>query len=98
MKLLLFILTSLCFVISHTVNAIVPNTEYYQSALVYIIKLNEQLSKVEIALKTEHNKDVYQQLQKNLQDKIVLIQKRVALYKQIEQQNLIMYSSTHTTK
>ncbi|MEL7579227.1 hypothetical protein AADY36_07570 [Pseudoalteromonas sp. D15MCD-2] len=73
MKLLLFILTSLCFVISHTVNAIVPNTEYYQSALVYIIKLNEQLSKVEIALKTEHNKDVYQQLQKNLQDEIVLI-------------------------
>tara|TARA_Y100000588_G_scaffold214571_1_gene228414 strand:+ start:111 stop:341 length:231 start_codon:yes stop_codon:yes gene_type:complete len=76
MKLFLFILTSLCFVISHTVNAIVPNTEYYQSALVYITKLNEQLSKVEIAL----------------------IQKRVALYKQIEQQNLIMYSSTHTTK
>ncbi|WP_304636771.1 MULTISPECIES: hypothetical protein [Pseudoalteromonas] len=98
MKLLLFILIPLCFVISHTVNAIVPNTEYYQSALVHITKLNEQLSKVEIALKTEHNKDVYQQLQKNLQDEIVLIQKRVALYKQIEQQNLIMYSSTHTTK
>ena len=98
MKLLLFILTSLCFVISHTVNAIVPNTEYYQSALVYIIKLNEQLSKVEIALKTEHNKDIYQQLQKNLQDEIVLIQKRVAQYKQIEQQNLIMYSSNHTSK
>ena len=76
MKLFLFILTSLCFVISHTVNAIVPNTEYYQSALVYITKLNEQLSKVEIAL----------------------IQKRVALYKQIEQQNLIMYSNNHTTK
>lgn len=98
MKLLLFILTPLCFVISHAVNAIVPNTEYYQSALVRITKLNEQLSKVEIALKTEHNKDIYQQLQKNLQDEIVLIQKRVALYKQIEQQNLIMYSKNHTTK
>jgi len=98
MKLLLFILTSFCFVISHTVNAIVPNTEYYQSALVYINKLNEQLSKVQIALKTEKNKDIYLQLQTNIQDEIVLIQKRVALYKQIEQQNLIMYSSTHTTK
>ncbi|MCK8124561.1 hypothetical protein MTF66_06095 [Pseudoalteromonas sp. 2CM39R] len=73
MKLLLFILTPPCFVISSTVNAIVPNTEYYQSALVHITQLNEQLSKVEIALKTEHNKDVYQQLQKNLQDEIVLI-------------------------
>ncbi|KPZ74348.1 hypothetical protein AN394_00807 [Pseudoalteromonas sp. P1-26] len=98
MKLLLFILTPLCFVISSTVNAIVPNTEYYQSALMHITKLNEQLSKVEIALKTEKNKDIYLQLQTNIQDEIVLIQKRVALYKQIEQQNLIMYSSTHTTK
>ncbi len=98
MKLLLFILIPLCFVISHTVNAIVPNTEYYQSALERITKLNEQLSKVEIALKTEHNKDIYQQLQKRLQDEIVLIQNRVALYKQIEHQNLIMYSNNHKTK
>ena len=53
MKLHLLILIPLCFVISSTVNAIVPNTEYYQSALVHITQLNEQLSKVEIALKTE---------------------------------------------
>ncbi len=73
--------------------AIVPNTKYYELAQNRINTLKAEVKKVEFNLTNDPQHKLNLELKENIEQEIRLIEQRVKLYKKLEKQNLIMYTS-----
>jgi predicted nuclease with TOPRIM domain len=78
------------------VYAVVPNIQYYIDAEKRIVVLETELQEITSSLSTinSENSKLKYQLKKNIENEIKLIKQRVELFKKLEREQLIMYSSS----
>ncbi len=84
-----------CLILSLPIQAIVPNNSYYISAKHRLTLIDEELkslnSLVSLNAKGSAIEKIHLSLRTNLIAEKQLLSERVILYKQLEQQSLIMY-------
>ena len=78
------------------VYAVVPNIQYYIDAEKRIVVLETELQEIKSSLTAinPESSELKYQLKKNIENEIILIKQRVELFKKLERDQLIMYSSS----